>query len=295
MSTKHALADYELTLPYDSNLNRDPLLKIFKEYFKKWCFQKEKTDKGYVHWQCNGSLIKKRRLQEILPILTEAGLEFGRMSPLHDTKSMYCMKADTRIEGPWSDKDPEPPMLTTQIEAINDDTLYPWQKSIKESIIDYDDRTINVLYCEEGGSGKSGFSEWMEYHNLWFEIPMMRLMEDIMQCVMCFDRKNAYCVDMPRAMKKDKLFDFYSGMECLKNGHVYDKRYKFKKRRMTRPHIWIMCNQLPDQSMLTRNRWKVWMIDGARELAPYGVKDEPVSSTATADASAQEYLTVQGA
>jgi hypothetical protein len=60
-------------------------------------------------------------------------------------------------------------------------------------------------------------------------------MEDIMEFVMNFKAYPSYSVDMPRGMKKDKLGEFYSGLECLKNGYAYDKRYEGKRRRFDRP------------------------------------------------------------
>jgi hypothetical protein len=278
MSTVSQIAEWDIVLSRERNPDREVIIKIFKGYFKKWAFQLEKGDSGYEHWQCRGSLIKKRRLQEILPVLKEAGLVTPHMSPMHDVggANVYCLKEDTRIDGPWTDKDVPPPVRTKQIESINVTTLYPWQQDIRISLQTWDDRSINVLYCKPGCCGKSGFSEWMEFEGMWYEIPMMRLMEDIMQCVMSIPPMKAYCVDMPRAMKKEKLFDFYSGIECLKNGVAYDKRYHFKKRRMDRPHIWIMSNNVPDAGLMSRDRWKIWCIDNrSQKLVPYVAEDEP--------------------
>lgn len=260
MGTVSQIYDYTLTLPVDINPDIDLIKAVFGGWFKKWIFQKEQTENGYVHWQCQGSLIKKRRLQEILPKLTDAGLKFGYMAPLsiEGRENIYCMKADTRIDGPWRDDDPPPPVLTKQVEKIKE--LYPWQKTIIDLLETWDDRSIHVVYDQPGNSGKSGFCEWLEYHDYAFEIPTMRLMEDIMQCVMSIPAKSAYLIDMPRAMKKEKLYDFWSGIECLKNGHVYDKRYKFKKRRQNRPNIILFTNDIPQQELMSRDRWVIWYI-----------------------------------
>ena len=61
-------------------------------------------------------------------------------------------------------------------------------------------------------------------------------------------------------MDKNKLDEFYQGIEILKDGWAYDTRYKYKKIKFTRPHIWIACNVIPDLSLLTLDKWKFWTI-----------------------------------
>ena len=180
------------------------------------------------------------------------------MFPSHDP--------ETKVDGPWSDVlEPPEQYKTFEVMTIEKHGLKPWQKTIKEMIeVGYDGRSINVVYCPDGNIGKSTFTEWLEYSHIAYEIPMMRLMEDLMQCVMCVNKTRfwkAFTIDMPRAMKKEKLFDFYSGIECIKNGVAYDKRYSFAKVRFNRPHVWLFTNTRPDESLMSRDRWKVWQIN----------------------------------
>jgi len=65
---------------------------------------------------------------------------------------------------------------------------------------------------------------------------------------------------MPRGMKKDRLGDFYSGIEIIKNGVAYDKRYTAKKVRFDRPRIFIFTNELPNFSLMSKDRWRVWNV-----------------------------------
>ena len=67
------------------------------------------------------------------------------------------------------------------------------------------------------------------------EIPVMNNCEDLMQAVQGMPECPCFAMDMPRAIAKDKLYSLYAGLECVKNGLTYDKRYNFEKRRMTRP------------------------------------------------------------
>lgn len=277
--TENQIYFFDFTLPQDGN-SRDTIIKILNEWAKNWVFQLEKAPStGYMHWQGRLSLHKKMFKRQAISTLTEAGIIFGDLSATQSTTSgakkafQYVMKADTREDGPWKDSDPPPPPLTKQIEKIVE--LYPWQKTVVRMLENWDDRCIHCVIEKHGNNGKSGFVEWLEYHNKAFEIPSMRLMEDIMQCVMSYEPQTAYIIDMPRALG-GKMGDFYSGIECLKNGLCYDKRYKFKKRRMNRPQIFIFTNNVPDLKFLSQDRWKFWQISLDKKLHSYTINTNDI-------------------
>jgi hypothetical protein len=87
------------------------------------------------------------------------------------------------------------------------------------------------------------------------------MMDDIFQWVCSRPKKRSYIVDMPRGMKKDRLGDFYSGIEVIKNGVAYDKRYTAKKIRFDRPRIFVFTNTLPNLELMSKDRWEIWKID----------------------------------
>ena len=90
-----------------------------------------------------------------------------------------------------------------------------------------------------------------------------------MQCCMGVSPQKCYLIDIPRAMKKDKLASFYSGLEALKNGVMYDKRFHFKKRRIDRPQVIVFTNTLPDWDLMSRDRWQVWRMLPDLTMVPY--------------------------
>lgn len=242
------------------------------KWFKKYTFQKEKGEEGFLHWQIRGSLIKKRRVHELFTVCFNKGHISPTSNTVHKKNSFnYVMKADTRVDGPWTEESEEctePPVMTTQLAEFLQHEKYPWQKQIEEMCKVPDFRKINVIMDKDGNSGKSIMVEYLEYHRLGFEVPPFRQMEDIMQCCMCVKAQKCYFIDMPRGMKKDRLGDFYSGLESLKNGVAYDKRYSFKKRRFNRPNIFVFTNTEPVLSLLSADRWKVWDMSPEKELIP---------------------------
>lgn len=263
---------FDFTEPADG-LSVDDLHRRLRAPCKKYCFQLERGSEsteahpeGYLHYQGRVSFYKKYRPNEAITKWHELGFVSNISVTSGDVArkgdNFYVMKDDgTFVDGPWKDTDyVEPPPMTRQIKIIEENGLFPWQESIKQLVVDYDPRSIHMVIDPRGNHGKSAFLEWMEYKGYAYEIPTMRLMEEIMQCCMCIPKQNCYMIDMPRAMKKDRLADFFSGIETLKNGVMYDKRYHFKKRRIERPQIVVFSNTKPDISYLSRDRWRFWTI-----------------------------------
>lgn len=261
------LCCYDVTMSCDY-MEYEDVVKHLRGWAKKFVFQKEQGDTGYLHWQIRLSLIKKRRLCELKGKLFPKGHISITSKTVHDGNTFnYVMKEDTRIDGPWTDQDcEEPPQLTRQLRTFMGHNKYPYQEKIWDLCKFEDDRSINVIYDPVGDAGKTVFVEFMEYKGVGYEIPPFRQMEDIMQCVMSVKPKKCYYIDMPKGMKKDKLGEFYAGLECLKNGLCYDKRYAFKKRRMDRPQVFVFTNRLPVLELLSIDRWVIWEMTADKDL-----------------------------
>jgi len=269
MSSKNQVTGIDFTLACSVTDELKDVIAMLTPWCTKWVFQKEKGAKtGHMHWQGRVRLRERRRLQTITnKFMPGASLSVTSKEVHMKGDFNYVMKEDTRVEGPWSDAEwMEPPPLTRQLKEFMEMDQYKWQTQLYEMAKEWNDRTITVIYDTAGCSGKSIFCEWLEYNQLAFEMPPFRAMEDIMACAMCVPAQKCYLIDMPRGMKKDKMADFYAGLESLKNGVAYDKRYAFKKRRMDRPQIFVFTNLLPKLDLLTPDRWKIFTIGPAKEL-----------------------------
>jgi hypothetical protein len=251
--------DFTLSNKDDEDVN---ILKdILSSTSKSWALQKEKGETGYIHWQGRLSLRKKKTKSSIINFFkTKEPFNKAYFSPTatENSKSFnYVLKDETRIDGPWTDKD----LIqheTKQIQIFKKLELYDWQKKLEEMAKQFDMRTIDLIYDIKGNTGKSIFSEYLEYQGIAEEVPPFRLMDDIFQWVASRPIKECYLFDMPRGMKKDKLADFYAGIEVIKNGVAYDKRYNAKKIRFNRPRVFVFTNTLPAFNLMSKDRWKVW-------------------------------------
>jgi len=257
---------------------------------KKYVFQLEKGDSGYLHYQGRISLIKKRRHSEkhIVLALFRNNLKPNYFEPTTNEEykgdAFYCMKEDTRVDGPWKDTD-EVKILTHQLKLFKEWELRPYQAIIKEKCMTFNMRNIHLVYDPTGHCGKSLFSEYMEYEGWTEEVPPFRLMDDIFQWVCSRPIKKSYFFDLPRGMKKDKLGDLYAGMEVIKNGVAYDKRNHAKKKRFDRPNIFVFTNVLPNLNLMSRDRWMIWTITKSFELVKYefGEKNETLGKCVLLD------------
>lgn len=259
------LAMYDITIKFDTN-DHNNIVKFFKTHCKKWVFQLEKgTETGYLHFQCRISLSVKKRFTTMVNLLDDSNIKDYYLSPTCSTTYrgndfFYAMKDDTREAGPWTD--------ANYIDAADIDPIYnnivwrPWQIAIFDLLKeDPDSRIINVLYDKRGTIGKSTFVQYLSIMGIAERIPILNDIKDILQMVCCTIEagpKQTFVIDMPRALNISKYSNMFAGLETVKDGFAFDIRHKYRKVHFRKPHIWVFCNDLPDLSKLTYNRWKFW-------------------------------------
>jgi len=243
---------------------------------KHYVFQLERGDTGYLHFQGRISLIKKRRAEEKHILLKL----FDKWQPNYlaptttDNKGnvFYVMKDDTKIEGPYTDKDVDV-YVPRQIREVKD--LRPWQLKIVEDAKKWDTRTINLLFDPNGNNGKSILKTYIGVYGIGRSIPFTNDYKDLMRMVMDTKKMSLYIIDIPRALKKDHMYNFFAGIETLKDGYAYDDRYVFKEEYFDCPNIWVFSNMVPDMSYMSNDRWKLWrIVDGdLKEYDPFAIEE----------------------
>lgn len=247
---------------------------------KKWVFQLERGETtGYVHWQGRMSLVKKKRKTELMKAFEDKGVPVPNYlepttNELYRTGDMfYAMKEDTRVEGPWTDKDVQKYIPRQYRDKL--DRLYPFQKVVWDSADQFDDRIINMIYCEHGSSGKSTIAALTELFGRGVDLPPVNDAEKLVQsaCDICMSKDvrnpSPFFVDLPRAMNKDRLNGIYTAIEQMKKGKLYDLRHHYKEYWIDSPAIWVFSNIEPELRFLSRDRWRVWEINERKEFVPY--------------------------
>lgn len=234
---------------------------------KSWTFQLEKgKQSSKTHFQGRISLKTKKTQSSLGKILK--GWHISPTSNVNKDNVNYVIKLDTRIAGPWSNTD-KIVKIPRDLKEIKE--LYPWQKSLEQELSFYHPRRVDVLYNNGGNIGKSLFSKYMLINHNAVEMPPFNDFKDLIQCACCaFNDKepNIVLIDMPRAINKEKLYGLYSAIERIKDGKAYDTRYHFKTALIDPPRVIVFTNELPNENLLSKDRWKFWeVIDN--ELVKY--------------------------
>jgi hypothetical protein len=273
-NNKNALATWDFRYNAEG-MKPDDIIANLKDIAKHYVFQLEEGDSGYLHYQGRLSLIKKRRITERHILLKLFKNPPQYLQPTLNSEhfrgdAFYVIKEDTRVNGPWKDTDVVR-VMTRQLKEFAVMDYRPYQASLLQMATQFDMRKIDLIYDPVGYIGKSIFVEHLEFLGIAEEVPPFRMMDDIFQWVASRPIKPTYIVDMPRGLKKDKLGDFFSGIEVIKNGVAYDKRYKAHKIRFDRPRIFLFTNTLPNLRLMSKDRWSIWKVNSAFELKKYNI------------------------
>jgi len=269
--------------PYD---DKDKVAKHLNEFCKKHStFQLEKSVEGYLHWQ--GRVITKKQFRK-----TEIFKKYGSgeflhgihwsITSNHEKGNMdYCTKDHTRVEGAWTLEE-LCKNKTWQLKVFEHQGVHiQWHlqtiELIRNPTVHDRMRTIYIIYDPIGNACKSLFIEYLEFQggeDSVEEIPPFRLMDQIFEWVFHFPNKKAYVVDLPRGMNKKGLADFYSGMEVIKNGVAYERRYAPKKIRFNRPLIFVFTNTLPKAKLMSKDRWVIYEIQEDQSMKEISLEEE---------------------
>lgn len=244
---------YDFT-SFDLDLNKT--LEILRRHCKKWAFQLEKapqTEK--LHYQGRFCLQVKDRIAGLKKKMSTEW-HFSPTNKNAQNNFDYVTKSDTRVDGPWCSWDDS----SSAKDILQIVELRPWQQKVVDSTTYDDYRSINVIVDAAGNNGKSIFSKWAVVKGLAIRVPLQEHMRDMIRQVCDLPIRKLYIFDLPRAVSKEQLNQFWSAVEEIKNGSVYDDRYHYQQRNFTPPAVWIFTNTKPNEARMSCDRWKIWTI-----------------------------------
>lgn len=253
-----------------TSLSYENVISHLKGVAKHYVFQEEKGNTGYVHFQGRLSLIKKRRKMEALRLFSVPPEYFEPTTRKEFIKNsfQYQTKVDTRIAGPWTDKD-IPIFIPRHIRGR---TPYAWQQKILDCKTQYDERMINVLIDPIGNHGKSILASMVRQHK-GITIPPIGDSKELVAtcCDMLYPNNRdpgLILIDIPRSVNNKRLVSLMTAIETIKDGWVYDFRYKFKAHEFNRPQIWVMTNNPIERKYLSPDRFIFWAFNSENEMIP---------------------------
>lgn len=281
MSSPVATYDFTFYGPPGAGLPEvEDFIQNLQPLFKKWTFQKEQcptTDK--LHFQGRGSLIKKKRDGELKALLNQTPLKGMHVAPTVTANlgaAFYCMKYDSRVDGPWSDETYKPPPYIPRQYRGMLDQLYQYQQTILDSRNVFTSRGVNLVYDKRGNRGKSTVAALAELHYKAIDLPPISDHKELLQvvCDVLMGKKERdpqlVFVDLPRSLTEgsglQRLASFMVAIEQIKKGHVCDVRHHYKDWWFDSPQIWVFCNHKVDVKYLSRDRWILHTINEYNNL-----------------------------
>lgn len=241
---------------------------------KKWIFQLERgAENKRLHYQGYLNVEQRTRDTALAKVLREE-LEGVNVKPSSTAglKALrtYCMKADTKVAGPWMDKEIKKDFNKEAVEKelaydpkdedawFFDGRIKPWQ----QGVVDYingptDQRKILWITDEKGSCGKTSLTKVLVYQD-----PDRRSVlsyakaNDLLHMVVKDGPRAVYIFDLTRAKEADLgIQDLYQSLEQVKNGMVVSGKYSGERLMFKRPKVVVFSNHKPVKEHMSYDRW----------------------------------------
>jgi len=245
---------YAITI-WDSIDAQPHIDKYFRQIAKKYIYQLEKCPStGTNHFQCYVNLKTKKRVSELIKMFNSSGFPGTDVKPASEAGKEklkdYCMKKETRVDGPWADK---PIYLGRDLIT----QLRPWQQDINNMLNQNPNpRTIDWYYDDVGSKGKSSIAKYMWFHHNVLTLSIGKA-SDLLNLVYKMQGRKMYIFDISRTVPKNSMRDIYMALECVKNGYFVNTKYDTGVCCMEIPHVVVFSNHFPEIAALSKDRWKI--------------------------------------
>ena len=254
-NTKTQSYNWCFTLNNYTNDHYENIVPMCQLHSDKWIIGKEIGENGTPHLQGYMHLKKKQRLTEMK---TKFGKEIHFEIAKGDNQQnwIYCSKENNyTYGGNWKlgemEIDEESDIEDTIIKILK-----PWQTECKKLLEIDCDRKIIWIYEKEGNVGKSAFCKYMMYH-YDANIITKGNYSDIMNRIYNLKKYEMVLFDLCRA-NGNKVS--YNAIEDIKNGMIFNSKYKTGIKIIASPSIMIFSNEKPELDKLSKDRWEIYNI-----------------------------------
>lgn len=218
---------------------------------KKYVFQEEKgEEEGTMHLQGSIVLKTKARITELKKWDERIHWEATKNAKAADK---YCCKEETRA-GRIFTHEKKKAFIRTWSKF---DELEP-RKEIMDIITEEPDkRTINWIWSEKGGIGKTSTCAYIE-HNYENVCIVNGKGTDIKNQVITHlqrgDDLDILIINVPRCNENHVS---YAAMEEIKDGLIYSGKYEGGFANVEHPHVIVISNFHPELEKLSEDRWNI--------------------------------------
>ncbi len=115
------------------------------------------------------------------------------------------------------------------------------------------DRTITFLVDTVGNSGKTWFSHY--YASLHANVQVLLPGKKADMAYALDSTIRVLFVDAPRS--KQGEFIQYDFLEDVKNGYVFSPKYESRVKHLSKVHVVVNMNEMPDPHKLSHDRYNI--------------------------------------
>lgn len=225
--------------------------KMFEDLgAERYVIGKEIGEGGYQHYQCRVVFKTEKDMAHLVKLFTGR----GRVTPTHVRDFKYCEK-EGEFYRSWEKALSKYATMEPKV----------WQGMAIAALKEQDDRQILVIVDEKGGKGKTTLAKMMVARRMANYCPQMGDSRDYMRFALA-KAGNGFIFDIPRCENEKKSREMWSAIEQIKNGYLWDDRYKWQEQWIDPPKVMVITNQRPPIEYLSEDRWKIYTIAECGEL-----------------------------
>lgn len=220
-------------------LTEEGLQEWLDKNCERWAYGREAGEGGFIHLQMRFVLKKESSLNAVSTVWKHV----GHVSVTGVTNFDYVMKEGSYVLS-W----------TKALRKYATIQLREWQNDALQRYREQDDRKILLILDRKGNTGKTWLARHIVATGAGRLLPMVERGEDLVAVAMAQESKG-YVIDVPRAGGLSK--SYWAGIEQIKSGHLYDKRYQWRENYMEPPKIMVFSNKMPNRDWLSTDRWEI--------------------------------------
>lgn len=244
----HTSKTVMMTLPRErESIEEVYLLQFFlKNDIHKWIIAKETGNDGYKHWQIRFQW--RGTFQGLKELFPKAHIE-------EDAQNDYTYE---KKDGEYLSSDDGIGQLQTRFGSLRTN-----QKRILANLDEQNDREIDVIIDPYGNTGKTWLARYLYQRGRGFYVPpTITDARTLIQYVANgYDKEPYVVIDIARSTKWTNAL--YVAVETIKDGLIYDARYKTTVRDIHGVKVLVTCNESPVLKKLSRDRWRLFDSEGA--------------------------------
>ena len=229
-----------------NNYGTEDITKL-RIYFNKECkqyiFQEETGEQGTRHLQGSISWRARKRLTEFKHLDERIHWEATKNSKAADK---YCCKEETRTGDVYSHEKKKAFVRTSS----KFDSIKPREELIEIIEQEPDNRTINWIWSEKGGIGKTSTCAYIE-HNYEGVCIVNGKGADIKNQVIKHLETNDLDILIINVPRCNENHVSYAAMEEIKDGLIYSGKYEGGFANIEHPHVIVISNFAPEECKLS--------------------------------------------